>query len=105
MKFIIGFLFTFILFPQSIYAATAVNTAVETGGIKVEYFDSTKKGIIQVFKCSQCTKKYYEFLKEPKIIKSGKSISLKEFMQDYWNAKFPTLILERESKLVLKVVY
>ncbi len=27
------------------------------------------------------------------------------FMQDFWNAKYPTLILDRETLTVLEVIY
>ena len=83
----------------------ASDTAVETGGIKVEFNSISNKGTIHVFRCELCTKTNYLFNHKPKIIKQGSIITFNAFMEDYWNAKYPTLILDKENLTVLKVVY
>ncbi len=104
MKTLLSFI-CFSLFALPAVAVTALDIALETGGIKVEYNDVSKKGIIHVYKCEQCTKKYYEFSELPKIMRKGSDISFDIFMKDYWNAKYPTLLLDIESLTVLQVSY
>jgi len=83
----------------------ALDSAMEAGSIKVEFNSISKKGIVHVLRCELCTKAIYSFNQTPKIIKQGKSISFDAFMKDYWNAKYPTLILDKEDLTVLKVIY
>ncbi len=104
MKLII-FLFTSLCFSTSAYSATALDIALEPQSIKVEYMDSSNSGIIYVKGCEQCGKDFYNFKQKPKIIKQGKEISFDNFMEDYWNAKFPTLFLNIKSKTVMRVAY
>lgn len=86
-------------------ASTALNIAVEAKSIRVEYIESSKRGVIYVYSCNQCKQRQYYFDKAPTILRSGKSISFRTFLKDYWNAKIPTLVLDPYSKTVLKVVY
>lgn len=81
------------------------DSALETNGIKVEYFESSKKGIIRPSGCSQCLLEFYNFKKDIKIIKNGKSIQLPEFMNDYWNAKYPTIFIDLKTNEVKRVNY
>ncbi len=104
MKFLLCFLCTWSFF-SAVHGDVEVDTAVETGSIKVEYFETTKKGIIYVYDCDQCTKKFYSFSDEPRIKRQGKYIPFDEFMTDYWNAESPTLFLDPQSRSVLKVLY
>jgi len=83
----------------------ALDTAVETGGIKVKFNTISNKGTIHVLHCELCTKTNYLFNQKPQIIKQGKTITFKAFMEDFWNAKYPTLILDNDNLTVLKVVY
>lgn len=104
MKLIV-FLFTSLCFSTSAYSATALDIALEPQSIKVEYMSSSDSGIIYVKNCDQCGKAFYNFKIKPKIIKQGKEISFDIFMEDYWNAKFPTLFLNIKSQAVMRVVY
>jgi len=83
----------------------ALDIAMEAGGIKVEFNSISKIGTVQVLRCELCTQTIYPFKQKPKIVKQGKSISFDAFMEDYWNAKYPTLILDKEDLTVLKIVY
>lgn len=99
------FLFTSVFFLQNSFAANTLDIAVEAKSIKAEYFSSSKQGIIHVKGCEQCQAPFYKFKDLPLIIKEGKPLSFDSFMDDYWNAKFPTLILDLNSKLVLQIIY
>jgi len=79
--------------------------AVETNGIRVEYIESSNRGLVHIKDCNQCEKKYYSFSKKPIINKYGKIISFDEFLTDYWNAEYPTLFLDPESLSVLRINY
>ncbi len=94
-----------ILFFENSYAVKTLDIAVEATSIKLEYIESSNRGIIYPKNCEQCAKSYYEFTQIPKIIKNGKSISFDYFLKDYWNAKYTTLLLDKKSLSVLKVVY
>jgi len=94
------------MFVQNSHAVVKTNDiAVEATSIKVEYIESSSRGIIYPKDCEQCDQDYYEFSKLPIIIKAGNEISFSSFMADYWNAKFPALLLDKDTKTVLKVVY
>ena len=95
----------FILFFQNSYGVKTLDVAVEATSIRVEYIESSNRGIIYPRQCEQCTKSFYEFTQTPKIIKSGKSISFEKFLQDYSNAKYTTLLLDKKSLSIVKVVY
>lgn len=86
-------------------SAQYLELAVETLGIRVEYIESTNKGLVYVKKCSQCTKEFYSFSKLPTIKKNGKVIPFKTFLTDYWNGKSPTLFLDPKSLSVLRINY
>ncbi len=103
MKYLLSFIL--VLLSSAGHTSQALDIAKETGGIRVEYIASSKRGIVRVFRCTQCSQSYYKFSTPPTIIKRGKKISFNEFLKDYWNAKFPTLILDSESLNISKVVY
>ncbi len=103
MKYILSLFLVLLSSPG--FSAQALDTARETGGIRVEYIASSNRGIIRVRDCEQCTQSYYKFSSPPIIQKQGKRISFSEFLTDYWRAKFPTLILDKQSLNVSKVVY
>jgi len=104
MKFFIGLILFSVLSATS-HGVTALDTAIEVGSIKVEYYDTSNTGVIHVYQCDSCTQSIYKFSTPPKVIRSGKVIDFKVFMNDYWNAKFPTLLLDNESLSILQVVY
>ncbi len=95
----------FVMFSSFSHGAQALDIALETGGIRVEYITSSNRGIIRVRDCEQCSQSYYKFSSPPIIQKQGRQISFSEFLNDYWRAKFPTLILDKQSLNVSKVVY
>lgn len=84
---------------------SALDTAIETTGIKVEYNAASRIGSIHVYSCEQCTKSNYSFINKPIIIKKGNVITFEVFLSDFWNAKYPTLILDNKELNVLKVIY
>ncbi len=103
MKYLLSFIL--VLLSSAGHTSQALDIAIETGGIRVEYIPSSQRGIVRVYRCAQCSQSYYKFSTPPIIIKRGEKISFNEFLKDYWNAKFPTLILDKESLNISKVVY
>lgn len=87
------------------YAAKYLEIAVETNGIKVEFFESSNRGLIHVKDCSQCKQKYYTFTNKPIIKRFGRIVSFETFLTDYWNAEDPTLFLDPDSLSVLRINY
>jgi|GEM_PF-1169669 len=83
----------------------ALDSAMEAGGIKVEFNSISNKGTVHVLRCEHCMHTNYPFNQKTKFIKQGRVISFDAFMKDYWNAKYPTLILDKEDLTVLKIVY
>ena len=104
MKLLTGLFISFLL-SSTLYAASIPDTAMETSGIKVEFFETSQEGIVYVYGCDQCTEKFYTFTDEPRIKRKGKYISFEEFMKDYWNAEHPTLFLDQRTQSVRKILY
>ena len=103
MKYLI--ILASLLFFNHCYAVKTLDIALEATSIKVEYIASSNRGLIYPKNCQQCSQAYYEFSQTPIIIKAGKKIPFAIFLKDYWNAKFPTLLVDKKTKTVLKVVY
>ena len=104
MKILLSFIL-FALLPLPSVAVTALDLALETGGIKVKYSDLSKKGVVYAYKCGQCTQKFYEFSGPIKVTKQNKNMPFSEFMEDYWNAKYPTVFLDPDTLNVLHISY
>ncbi|MEY8203681.1 MAG: hypothetical protein RPR40_01290 [Bermanella sp.] len=104
MKYLL-FLLWALSASQSGQAAQFLDLAIETNGIRVEYIESSQRGIVYVKDCSQCTKDYYTFTSKPVIKRGGKVIDFPVFLSDYWNAKYPTLFLDPKTLSVLRINY
>jgi len=104
MKYLLC-VFCILVISQTSFGAQYLELAVETNGIRVEYIESSNRGLVHIKDCSQCEKKYYSFSKKPTINKYGKIISFDEFLTDYWNAEYPTLFLDPKSQSVLRINY
>ena len=104
MKILMCFLTILSIAPLS-YGAKALDVAREAESIKVEYYETTQSGLVRVKGCSQCNKDTYKFDTPPLITKGGKAISIKEFMKEYWEAEFPTLLLDIKDLTVLSIHY
>lgn len=102
---LIHFLIFCILYSSNLYAESTVDTALETSGIRVEYFESSRKGVVYVKGCEQCSQKFYKFSDEPRVKRKGKYISFEEFMTDYRNAEHPTIFLDKRTRSVRKILY
>jgi len=105
MKFLLSFLFSFGVLQNAHAQLIVLELAVETNGIRVEYIESSNRGLIYVKNCSHCKQKNYTFSKKPIIKKYGRIISFDEFLTDYWKAEYPTLFLDPESLSVLRINY
>ncbi len=93
------------LVPISAADVAARDKARETNGIRVEFNSISISGIVYVYQCEQCSKSNYTFTKLPLVIRKGRTIAFDIFMNDFRNAKYPTLILDKEDLTVLKIVY
>jgi hypothetical protein len=82
-----------------------IETAVESPGIKAEYYETSKTGKIFVIDCNQCDRSFYSFSSTPKITKNGLDISFKKFMADPKKGGFTTLILNLQDDSVLRINY
>jgi len=103
MKFL---LFTFALFTHSVFAGvTTLDIALEVKSFKAEYNDIKKTGLLHVNGCEQCDSNFYTFTEKTRIYRKGKAISLSEFMNDYWNAKYSAIFLDKQSLIISKINY
>ncbi len=105
MKFLLSFLFSLGVLQNAQAELIILERALETNGIRVEYIESSNRGLVHVKNCNQCKQKTYTFAKKPIIKKYGRIISFDEFLTDYWNAEDPTLFLDPESLSVLRINY
>ncbi|MFT5594144.1 MAG: hypothetical protein ACI8SR_002533 [Oceanicoccus sp.] len=102
------YFFSLLLLIPNIAFAKVVehsDTALEANGMKVEFFDSSETGIIRPINCNLCLLEFYNFDNKIKINKSGTPIPLKTFMDDYWNAQYPTLFIDPRTNTVKKINY
>ncbi len=105
MKTLLLCLFFYTYLPFSYANFSAQDLAVEAGAIKVEFNTATNTGSIHVYRCEQCLNANYHFFVKPEILKKGKPVSFDIFLKEFWNAKFPTLILDKNTLNVLKIIY
>jgi hypothetical protein len=105
MKILLCFLFSWTVLQSVQAEVISLEEAVETSGIKVEYIASSERGIIHVTDCEQCPKPYYTFTGQPIIKKAGVTVTFEYFLTDYWNARYPTLLLDPKTLEVLRINY
>lgn len=94
-----------LLCSTSVFAIETLDIALEAKSLKLEFYETTQRGIIRLKGCSRCEKDFYDFEKKPSIIKNGQSISFEAFQNDFWNAQYPTIFLDKTNQLVIKVIY
>lgn len=100
------FIFLILIASSSAQSVETLDTALESNGIKVEYIEASKRGVITVLDCNLCSEKQYSFENTfPEIIRKGTKISFETFMKDYWNAKHATIFLDLRSNQVIRVIY
>ncbi len=105
MKTIQLLILSFLIINISQAEMISLEIARETQGIKVEYIESTDRGIVRVKNCELCTKDFYTFHNKPVIKRIGELITFETFLTDYWNAKFPTLFLDPKTLAVVRIEY
>lgn len=99
-------LISLLLFVSSASAIViTLDIALEMESFDVEYSEISKTGLIRVVDCSDCTKKIYTFDDNIIIKKQGNIITLEEFMQDYWNAKYPALFANKDDLSIMRITY
>ncbi|GAA6135882.1 hypothetical protein NBRC116188_26720 [Oceaniserpentilla sp. 4NH20-0058] len=95
-------LFTSILHAETLKHKTS---ALETNGIKVEFFSSSNYGVITPIGCSYCLQKTYKFYSDININKKGKTTTLQSLLAEYSRAKYPTIFINLDSNVVYKLNY
>jgi hypothetical protein len=85
--------------------ATPIDIPIEMDGFKIEFFETSNRGIISVIGCDSCDEKIYEFKSSIDIFKQGKKISLNVFLKDYWNSDNPTIFLDPKSGYAIRIIY
>lgn len=83
----------------------AKEISLETEKLKAEYYATSGRGKLTLIGCKRCEKSVYEFEEVPLILKDHKPITIEEFMQDYWNANFPTVFINLEKTKVIRISY
>ncbi len=104
MKFFLCFFYVFTI-SQVTLGAQALDVAREMDSIKVEYYQTSNKGLVRVKGCNQCSKEVYTFTQKPLITRSGQTIPFEEFMQEYWKAEYPTILLDIKTRSVISIHY
>lgn len=85
------------------HSAQSVPIILEVVNIKVEYYDTTNRGIVRVINCTRCSKKIYKFSPPPVIKKNGKVISIENFMSEHQEAITATLFLDKATLSVERI--
>lgn len=99
-------LFTLALFTHDIFAdVKTLDIALEIKSFKAEYNDIKKTGTLHVNGCQQCDSSFYTFTEQTRVFRKGKEITLPEFMDDYWNAKYSAIFLDKQTLIISKINY
>lgn len=94
-----------LLCSASVFAIETLDIALEADSLKLEYYETTQRGIIRLKGCTYCDQDIYEFKSKPAIEKNGKEITFDFFLKDFWNARSPTIFLDKKTKHVIRVIY
>ena len=87
------------------HATTATSFAYEANSLKLAYSEISQAGTIRLFGCSRCDKSVFSFTTPPNILKQGNSVPFSFFLKDYWNAKYPTLFVDKNTAQVIQITY
>lgn len=84
---------------------TDLELPLEMNSFQIEFRDISKAGTIRVEGCKKCIKEIYEFDDSVIVQRSGKVITIKELLNEYWKAQYPTIFLEINSDTVVRISY
>ncbi len=87
------------------HSVTATSTAYEAKSLKLVYSDISQAGTIRLFGCSRCEKSVFSFTTLPAILKQGNLVPFSFFLKDYWNATYPTLLIDKNTSQVIQITY
>ena len=100
------FILSIFLFQIGIsHAATATSYAYEANSLKLAYSEISQAGTIRLFGCSRCEKSVFSFTTPPTILKQGNTVPFSFFLKDYWNAKYPTIFIDKSTQQVTHITY
>lgn len=95
----------FIATTFSVYSLASREIPIEPKSIKVEYYETSNRGVIYVYECEHCIKKQYEYKGKIPIVKRGVKISFDQFMKEYNSIEYPALMISPQSGLIVRVTY
>jgi hypothetical protein len=99
-------LVSFLAFSFSVQSEiTSLEIALETEKLKAEYYETSGRGKLTLIGCKRCEETVYEFEEAPLIFKKHQPITIEAFMQDYWNADYPTVFINLDKTKVLRISY
>lgn len=104
MKILIALVISIVGINPSI-AIETLDIALEATSLKLEYYESTQRGIVRLQGCSVCDKDFYDFDSIPNINKNGNTVSFEYFQKDFWNAKYPTVFLDKTTQQIIRIQY
>jgi len=102
MKLLLCFIIILGIAPLT-HSAQSTPTVLEVVKIKVEYYDTSNRGIVRVINCTRCSKKIYKFNTPPVIKKNGKVISIENFISEHQKAITATLFLDNTTLSVERI--
>lgn len=80
-------------------------TPYELKSFSIEYSAISKKGIIRAVGCETCETDTYTFEGSVLILKNGKNIPLEVLLKEYWEVKYPTISLDKNSNTIVRITY
>ena len=98
---IIALLFSSFSFSE----VRALDEALESDQIRVEYIEQTNRGLVYPSGCDLCKETYYEFDANTKFISRGRSSDLEAFLTTYTEKKYFTLFVKPESNQILRLSF
>jgi len=87
------------------HAVRATSMALEATSLKLVYSDISQSGTVKLYGCGQCKVSTYSFSSPPAVLKKGKAVPFSFFITDYWNAKYPTILVDMNTSNVLQITY
>jgi len=93
------------LITSSSFAAKVLDHPYEMESFKIEYINSSKRGVITAIGCTYCDKTTYEFKGDIEVINKGKKVPLNKLLKEYSNANYPTIFIDPKSGYAIRIVY
>jgi len=86
-------------------AVTDLEVPLEMDSFQIEFSDISKTGIIRVKGCKNCKKEIYAFSDKTVIKHEGQVVTPEQLLNEYNDARYPTIFLELNSDTVVRINY